>query len=139
LFHQAFLMLSLPYSRAATYERGLWAAVLQLAADDLTSANARLRRLAGVWFASTKHGPGSFLWICDHLEINASLVRRRLFEIAEQGVCPTVISCAGDPSCFPYQMFQLNDCAISIAKQEAESRLELDAFTPKHKASGEDD
>lgn len=73
-------MISLPYSRATTDERGLWAAVLQLAADDLTSADARLRRLAQAWFDSTKHGPGSFLWICDHLEINASWLRRQVFE-----------------------------------------------------------
>jgi hypothetical protein len=77
-------MLSLPYSRTTTDERGLWAAVLQLAAVDLTSANARLSRPARAWFESTKRGPGSFLWICDHLEINASWIRRRVFETAEQ-------------------------------------------------------
>jgi hypothetical protein len=84
LFHQEFLMLSLPYSRTATDERGLWATVLQLAVADLTSANPRLWRPARAWFESTKHGPGSFIWICDHLEINASWIRRQVFETAEQ-------------------------------------------------------
>ena len=77
-------MLSLPYSHTTTDERGLWAAVLQLATDDLTSADARLCRLARAWFESTKHGPGSFLWICDHLEINPTWLRRQVFETAEQ-------------------------------------------------------
>jgi hypothetical protein len=79
-------MLPLPDSRATNDERGLWTAVLQLAVDDLTSTDTRLRRLARAWFDSNKHGPGSCLWICDHLEINAASLRRQLFEVAEQNV-----------------------------------------------------
>ena len=79
-------MLSLPYSRTTNDERGLWTAVLQLAVDDLASSDPRRRRLARAWFDSTKHGPGSCLWICDHLEINAAWLRRQLFEMAEQNV-----------------------------------------------------
>jgi hypothetical protein len=42
-----------------------------------------------VWFASNEYEPGSFLWICDHLELDAPAIRQRAFEMAERRACLT--------------------------------------------------
>jgi hypothetical protein len=54
-------------------ERQLWAAVLVLAFKDLrdTKTGNRTR----LWFASGRYEPGSFLWICESLELNAMEIR----------------------------------------------------------------
>ena len=63
-------------------ERQLWAAVLGLALEDLEGTNTGNR--ARAWFASDYYEPGSFLWICDHLELDALAIRHRAFEIADR-------------------------------------------------------
>jgi hypothetical protein len=64
-------------------ERQLWSAVLGLAIEDYTDSrtNTQNRRVIRVWLASESHEPASFLWICDHLEIDAMAVRRRVIEL----------------------------------------------------------
>ena len=55
-------------------ERELWAAVVALAFEDLgdTITGYRTR----LWFATDNYEPGSFLWICDHLELDVMSLRR---------------------------------------------------------------
>jgi hypothetical protein len=65
-------------------ERHLWAAVLDLAMEDLTDRRIRDEVNVRGWFTSNEYVPGSFLWICDHLELDASTIRRRVWKIAEQ-------------------------------------------------------
>jgi hypothetical protein len=71
-------------------ERDLWTAVLVQAICDLTSADgnryhrATLRYFARLWFESDNHQPSSFHWICDHIELDASWLRRRIFEMADR-------------------------------------------------------
>ena len=55
-------------------ERQLWTAVLGLAFDDLKNKNMHNR--ARLWFTSNNYRPGSFLWICENLELNARAIRR---------------------------------------------------------------
>ena len=62
-------------------ERRLWVAVLDLALEDL--GNTERGKRARAWLTSDRYGPGSFLWICDNLELDASSIRRRVFEIAQ--------------------------------------------------------
>ena len=59
-------------------ERDLWAAVLDLAFEDLAdTATGDGTRL---WFESDNYEPGSFLWICDHLGLDVSATRRAALE-----------------------------------------------------------
>jgi hypothetical protein len=55
-------------------ERELWSAVLGQAIEDLRDTKTGYR--TRLWFASDNYGPGSFLWICDSLELDALSVRR---------------------------------------------------------------
>jgi len=69
--------------------RRLWLAVLVQAINDLahTDERQRLRRhFTRLWFISGNHNPGSFHWICDHLDLDASWFRRRLFAIVDAPV-----------------------------------------------------
>lgn len=62
-------------------ERELWSAVLGQAIEDLTDSRAGSEGYsARLWFESDNHEPGSFLWICDHLELEASSIRRGVLE-----------------------------------------------------------
>jgi hypothetical protein len=63
-----------------TNERQLWASVLGLAFEDLGDTKTGYK--TRLWFASDDYEPGSFLWICDHLELDAPAIRDRAFEIA---------------------------------------------------------
>jgi hypothetical protein len=70
--------------------RRLWLAVLMQACIDLGSANEcavserpRLRYFAQLWFVSDNYEPGSFRWICDHLDLDTSWLRRRLFAVVD--------------------------------------------------------
>ena len=38
------------------------------------------------WFTSDNRDPGSFKWICDHLELDSSRLRRRIFAIIDAPV-----------------------------------------------------
>ena len=55
--------------------RSLWTAVLSTA--------HRARYFARLWFLSDNHQPCSFKWICDHLDLDAGWLRRRLFEMVD--------------------------------------------------------
>ena len=74
-------------------EKALWTAVLVQAIDDLAGVKTgchlfalpRLRHFARLWFTSDSHEPGSFRWICDQLELDASRLRRPVFAITECG------------------------------------------------------
>jgi hypothetical protein len=59
-------------------ERHLWAAVLGLAFDDLRDKRTGTACLqtTRLWLASNISEPGSFLWICDYLELDAESIRR---------------------------------------------------------------
>jgi hypothetical protein len=60
-------LLSLLADRPLTPEGHLWLAVVEQALADLASS----KRHAGVaaWFRSPYDGPGSFVWICDRLDV----------------------------------------------------------------------
>src|SRR6266568_3691387 len=64
-------------------ERRLWAAVLRQAVCDLRYRST-LQHFTRLWFESDKREPGSFNWICELLEFDASWVRRRLLELADK-------------------------------------------------------
>jgi hypothetical protein len=63
-------------------ERRLWAAVLCQAVCDLRYHRSALQHFTRLWFESDKREPGSFLWVCELLELDASWLRRRLLEMA---------------------------------------------------------
>lgn len=71
--------------------RNLWAAVLEQSILDIrdgkkkykSKANQRDARIhadqAKAWFLSGRLAPGSFVWICNALDITPSKVRDRIF------------------------------------------------------------
>jgi hypothetical protein len=74
--------LALCYKPAMQNERELWTAVLGLAIEDLKDGRTGAGALhcTRLWFVSDDYEPGSFLWICDHLELDASAIRRAALE-----------------------------------------------------------
>jgi hypothetical protein len=70
-------------------ERGLWAGVLIQAVKDLAGygrvykqrERARVQYHARLWFTSDNRDVGSFLWICDELELEPSWIRRKMFAL----------------------------------------------------------
>jgi hypothetical protein len=62
----------------------LWLAVLMQAINDFTYSYERARLKP--WFTSDNRDPGSFKWICDHLELDSSRLRRRIFAIIDAPV-----------------------------------------------------
>jgi hypothetical protein len=70
-------------------ERGLWAGVLIQAIKDCAGYSLGLnkRERAGVqyharvWFTSDNRNIGSFLWVCDQLEVEPSWIRRKMFAL----------------------------------------------------------
>jgi hypothetical protein len=68
-------------------ERCLWTAVLLQAIEDCAGygvgkrARPRAQYFARLWFKSANRDVGSFLWICDELELEPSSVRRRIASI----------------------------------------------------------
>jgi hypothetical protein len=67
-------------------ELNLWCHVLQQAIWDIAGIKAklpqkeipRLRRSARAWFLSSDETPGSFLWICHTVGMDAAAVRKRV-------------------------------------------------------------
>jgi hypothetical protein len=66
-------------------ERRLWVAVLEQAIIDLSGPNGvrggerrRLRTFSRLWFTSDNDQPGSFLWVCESLQLDPSWVRNQL-------------------------------------------------------------
>jgi hypothetical protein len=66
-------------------ERRLWSAVLGQAIEDLkdTRTPPGFVHAARLWFASDDYGPASFRWICDQLEFDAPMIRRRLIDMSQ--------------------------------------------------------
>jgi hypothetical protein len=56
-----------------------------------TTCRAYAKRQAEAWFKSPACGPGSFLWICDRLELDAEAVRRQVLKTPSKAT-------AGQPS-----------------------------------------
>jgi hypothetical protein len=54
------------------------------AINDFTYSYERTRLKP--WFTSDNRDPGSFKWICDHLELDSSRLRRRIFAIIDAPV-----------------------------------------------------
>ena len=46
---------------------------------DLTAAKESLQRIARAWFLSSNRDPGSFLWVCDRLDLEPTAVRHRVY------------------------------------------------------------
>ena len=44
------------------------------------------QRRARAWFASNHYGIGSYLWVCDLLELEPSWIRRRMIRVLNSGV-----------------------------------------------------
>jgi hypothetical protein len=73
-------------SIAMNPELNLWCHVLQQAIWDVAGIKVklpqkeipRLRRSARAWFLSSDETPGSFLWICHTLSLEAAAVRKRV-------------------------------------------------------------
>jgi hypothetical protein len=57
-------------------EANLWRAVIGQAIDDLSQPVLRLAAMD--WLGSTAHGPGSFRWACDHLDLDPEAVSAAL-------------------------------------------------------------
>jgi hypothetical protein len=55
-----------------TPEAELWRAVIDQAINDLSDPD--LGEATVEWFTSASDRPGTFRWICDHLNLNASAV-----------------------------------------------------------------
>jgi len=70
-------------------ERRLWAGVLIQAIRDLAGyivvpnkrERARLQYHARVWFTSDNRDVGSFLWVCDQIELEPPWIRRKKFAL----------------------------------------------------------
>jgi hypothetical protein len=62
-------------------DRDLWLAVITLALADLTATKPLLEKNARAWFLSSNRNPGSFIWVCDHLGLEPTAVRRRHFDL----------------------------------------------------------
>jgi len=72
--------------------RKLWFAVMETAYRDLYlqgSASGRDRlqyqEQARLWFIATRDGVGSFIWICQVLEVDPGRTRKRILEEEEKG------------------------------------------------------
>ena len=55
-----------------TPEAELWRSVIDQAIDDLSDPD--LGEAAVEWFTSVSEEPGTFRWVCEHLDLNASAV-----------------------------------------------------------------
>lgn len=72
-------------------ERRLWAALTVDAVKCFERGMARERVAAAAWFASTSDAVASFLWCCDHLGLDAPVVREGLVAIRRaERVVPVV-------------------------------------------------
>jgi hypothetical protein len=76
-----------PTATSALPEKTLLVAILVRAALDAygvisaeeADSKTRIRAEAVAWFASDRYKPGSFCWICDHLNISFRALRRTVF------------------------------------------------------------
>lgn len=86
-----------------TPERQLWAAVLLRAIKDIAGLNTYLppvvrtcvQRSAKTWIESPVCGPGSFLWICDRLGLDAEAVRRQVLKAPSRALVARIKAIGG--------------------------------------------
>lgn len=85
-------------------ERQLWAAVLLRAVQDIASVGTYLAgaackalavRRAEAWFKSPACGPGSVLWICDRLGLDAAAVRRQVLKTSSETLVARIKAVGG--------------------------------------------
>jgi hypothetical protein len=76
-----------PTATSALPEKTLLVAILVRAALDAygvisaeeADSKTRIRAEAVAWFASDRYKPGSFCWVCDHLDTSFQAIRRTIF------------------------------------------------------------
>jgi len=78
-------------------EQKMWLSVLALALNEFVSGNRaisivnRIRaERAAAWIASEDYAEGSFVWICDHLDLDAATLRRRLKRCRMVAAVPSI-------------------------------------------------
>jgi hypothetical protein len=90
----------------------------------------RFRYFTRLWFESDNYEPGSFRWICDQLELDASWIRRRLFAIAERGDRPRLAGLKPTVRTARVCTEEKGDAAAFHVEQGEESRRVLDPGRP---------
>jgi hypothetical protein len=66
-------------------ERSLWEAVLIQAIEDCAGHIGKRERTsaqyaARLWFKSNRCETGSFIWVCHHINVEPSWIRRKMME-----------------------------------------------------------
>jgi hypothetical protein len=75
-----------------TPEAELWRAVIDQAIDDLSDPD--LGEATIEWFTSASDEPGTFRWICVHLDLNASAVWAALSQRKDRKKPAKLFACA---------------------------------------------
>jgi hypothetical protein len=75
-----------------TPEAELWRAVIDQAIDDLSDPD--LGEAAVEWFTSVSEQPGTFRWVCEHLDLNASAVWSALTQRKDRKNHAKLFACA---------------------------------------------
>jgi hypothetical protein len=75
-----------------TPEAELWRAVIDQAIDDLSDPD--LGEATIEWFTSASDEPGTFRWICVHLDLNASAVWAALSQRKDRKKSAKLFACA---------------------------------------------
>jgi hypothetical protein len=106
-------------------ERRLWTAVLAQAIHDLIGIDtgsqdckrSRLRRITRLWFESDNSEAGSFCWICDQLEIDASWLRHRLLATVDQRAIASThpVRRSTGPAANPFPFVTTEDSSLSAS------------------------
>lgn len=114
-------------------EMVLWSRVLLQAIWDLAgiklkvqkSEAPRLQRRTRAWFLATKDSPGSFIWICNTLQLDPDAVRDRVLARSTAEL-RTLIS--SQPEAWdPASIVRVNgDAADSVASESEQEAVEAD-------------
>jgi hypothetical protein len=75
-----------------TPEAELWRAVMDQAIDDLSDPD--LGEATVEWFTSVSEKPGTFRWVCEHLNLNASAVWSAVAQRKDRENPAKLIACA---------------------------------------------
>jgi len=75
-----------------TPEAELWRAVIDQAINDLSDPD--LGQAAIEWFTSVSEQPGTFRWVCEHLNLNASAVCSALAQRKDRKNPAKLLVCA---------------------------------------------
>jgi hypothetical protein len=78
--------------RTETPEAELWRAVIDQAIADLSDPD--FEQAAVEWFASVSEQPGTFRWVCEHLNLNASAVCSALAQRKDRKNPAKLLVCA---------------------------------------------